>query len=202
MIACIDVGYSDAAEGSAVGPHGTVAHAACVCIDNWRCAESIEEHLVTVHEIEDYQSGEFYRRELPCIQAVLAQLETPPDCIVIDGYVWLGSEPDSGGNEQRRPGLGAYLYESLERPIPVIGVAKNPFKDVSQATPLSRGASKRPLYITAIGIPIAQAVVNVIAMHGSHRLPTILKRADRLSRGSVKPRRRAKPRENGDPMVD
>ena len=124
--------------------------------------------------MKDYQPGEFYRRELPCIQAVLEKLKQPPTCIVVDGYVWLD------GNH--RPGLGGHLYKALDHEVPVIGVAKNPFKDTDHAKELRRGKSNRPLYITAVGVPIAQAVDSIGTMHGPHRLPTILRLADHLSR--------------------
>ena len=163
MIACLDVGYDD-----------TAARAACVVIKNWRDSRPTAEHVAKIHKVKDYQPGEFYRRELPCIQAVLAKLKQPPTCIVVDGYVWLD------GN--LRPGLGAHLHEAFDRKVSVIGVAKNPFKDTDHATELRRGKSDRPPYITAAGVPIAQAVVNIGAMHGPHRLPTILKRTDQLSR--------------------
>lgn len=164
MIACLDVGYTE-----------TAARAACVVIAHWRASSPVAEHMAKIHEVKEYQPGEFYRRELPCIQVVLAKLDQPPTYIVVDGYVWL----DGNG----RPGLGAHLYEALDRKIPVIGVAKNPFKETDHATELRRGESDRPLYITAVGLTIAQAVLNINAMHGPHRLPTILKRVDQLSRG-------------------
>ena len=167
MIACVDVGYTK-----------TVARAACVVINNWRASHPIAEHVAKIYEAKDYQPGAFYRRELPCIQAVLDKLNQPPTCIVVDGYVWLD------GNH--RPGLGAQLYEALNCEVPVIGVAKNPFKETDHATELRPGKSDRPLYITAVGLPVAQAVVNIGAMHGPYLLPTILKRVDQLSRqGSI-----------------
>jgi deoxyribonuclease V len=163
MIACLDVGYGE-----------SVARAACVAIYDWRDSRPAAEYLAKVRDVQDYKSGEFFRRELPCIHAVLEKLEETPTCIVVDGYVWLSGE--------NRPGLGAHLYESLGRKVPIIGVAKNPFKDTDHATELRRGASSRPLYITAVGLPIAQAVVNIGTMHGPHRMPTVLKRVDQLSR--------------------
>ena len=109
---------------------------------------------------------------------MLDKLNQPATCIVVDGYVWLD------GNH--RPGLGAQLYEVLNCEVPVIGVAKNPFKETDHATELRRGKSDRPLYITAVGLPVAQAVVNIGVMHGPYRLPAILKRVDQLSRqGSI-----------------
>ena len=45
-----------------------------------------------------------------------------------------------------------------------------------------RGGSKRPLYLTAAGIDVKQAAALVKSMHGGHRVPALLKRADQLSR--------------------
>lgn len=162
-IACIDVGY-----------HDTGALAACVLIDDWADARASTEVIATIPKVEDYQPGEFYRRELPCIHSVLAMLEQLPSCIVVDGYVWLD------GHE--RAGLGAHLFESLQSEVPVIGVAKNPFKGTDHAVQVFRGRSRRPLYVTAVGLTISQAEDYIQKMHGPHRLPTILKRVDQLSR--------------------
>jgi deoxyribonuclease V len=168
-IACIDVGYTESESKP------TTAIAACVVINDWRYTSPMSEHVARVDEVQDYQPGEFYRRELPCIRAVVAELSSPPSFIVVDGYVWL--------DDESHPGLGAYLHQSLNETIPVIGVAKNPFKGSSHATELRRGGSDRPLYITSVGIPVTQAIGNIAAMHGPHRFPSILKRVDRLSRG-------------------
>ncbi|CAD79111.1 MAG TPA: endonuclease V [Rhodopirellula baltica] len=168
-IACIDVGYTE----SETDP--TTALAACVVIKDWGDATSLSELVVNVDAVQDYQPGQFYLRELPCIKAVLSELLNPPTHIVIDGYVWL--------DDLDHPGLGNYLHDALNQAIPVIGVAKNPFKRSLHAHELQRGGSTRPLYITSAGIPVAQAASKIAAMHGPHRFPTILKRVDRLSRG-------------------
>jgi len=168
-IACIDVGYTRSESDP------TTAIAACVVINDWSDAASFSEYVVNVDAVRDYQPGQFYLRELPCIKAVLSEVPTPPSCIVIDGYVWLDG--------QDHPGLGKYLYDALNQTAPVIGVAKNPFKQSLHAHELCRGGSTRPLYITSVGIPIIQAASNIAAMDGPHRFPSILKRVDRLSRG-------------------
>ena len=116
MIACVDVDYRD------VG-----AVAACVCFQSWSDGTSTSETVVQVHDVEPYQSGQFYRRELPCILAVLKSLSELPQVIVIDGYVWLG---------QQRPGLGAHLYEALGRSVAVIGVAKTRFVKAEAVVPV------------------------------------------------------------------
>ncbi len=168
-IACIDVGYTE----SETDP--TKAIAACVVINDWSDAAPLSELAVNVDAVQDYQPGQFYLRELPCITAVLCELPNPPTHIVIDGYVWL--------DDLNHPGLGKYLHDALNQAIPVIGVAKNPFKRSLHAHELQRGGSARPLYITSVGISTSLAVRNIAAMHGPHRFPTILKRVDRLSRG-------------------
>ena len=85
MIVCVDVDYRE------VG-----AVAACVCFQAWSDDTSVLESVVQIREVEPYQSGQFYRRELPCILAVLKSLPELPQVIIIDGYVWLG---------ERQPGL-------------------------------------------------------------------------------------------------
>jgi deoxyribonuclease V len=119
-----------------------------------------------------YQPGEFYRRELPALRAVL-----PPSgslaLVVVDGYVDL----DAVG----RPGLGAHVH--AEFGVPVIGVAKTLFRTAIHAARVLRGRSARPLYVTAAGLSIADAARLVSEMTGPYRLPDALKLADRLARG-------------------
>ena len=132
------------------------------------------EHVVEIEGVRDYEPGQFYVRELPCIQAVLAELDGQPGLVVIDGYAWL--------DEHDTPGLGAHLHDALHRQIPVIGVAKNPFRQTAHAATLYRGGSKRPLFVTAAGVPTAEAADKIGAMHGRYRIPSMLRRADQLSR--------------------
>lgn len=165
VIACIDVGYENES-----------ALAACVVISDWQAAESAAEYVERIDQIQDYEPGEFYRRELPCIQAVLNRLPQPPTCVVIDGYVWL--------DEHQRPGLGAYLHDLLHNEVPVIGVAKSAFRGSHHAATVRRGESERALFVTSMGISITDAVANIKSMHGPFRIPTILKRVDQLSRGA------------------
>ena len=100
VIACLDVGYTD-----------TVARAACVVINNWRASRPAAAHVAKIHEVKDYQPGEFYRRELPCIQAVLGKLNQPPTCIVVDGYVWLDA------NHRCLAAIGFPGLRQLEIPV-------------------------------------------------------------------------------------
>jgi deoxyribonuclease V len=127
-----------------------------------------------------YQPGQFWRRELPPLRAVCADVPGL-GLIVIDGYVDL----DPGG----RPGLGARVH--AEFGVPVIGVAKTFFRGASHAAQIRRGRSARPLYVTAAGISVPDAARLVADMAGTSRIPDALRLADRLARGLERPARPA-----------
>ena len=63
-----------------------------------------------------------------------------------------------------RPGLGAHAY--AEFGIPVIGVAKSRFRTATHAVPVVRGSSARALFVTAAGMPTADAANLVRRMAG------------------------------------
>ncbi len=163
MIAAVDVCY---------GPRG--AAAAAVLFASWTDAAASDHRVVLLDEVAPYEPGAFYRRELPCLLAVLAAVPAPIAVVVVDGYVWLSADG--------HPGLGAHLYETLGRGTTVVGVAKTSFKGSAFAEPVLRGVSKVPLHVTAAGVDAATAAGWIRAMHGPHRLPTLLQRADRLCR--------------------
>lgn len=151
------------------------AKTVCLAFDRWE-----DEHY-TVYSgvlagVEPYTPGEFYKRELPCILGLLRTIDTRDvEAIIIDGYVFLD---DTG-----KHGLGGHLYEALDGRIPVIGVAKTNFATLHRPKrALFRGGSQRPLYITAIGIDPDKAVGRIRTMSGTHRIPTLLKRLDGLTR--------------------
>ena len=121
-----------------------------------------------------YAPGAFYERELPCLLAVLGKVGGSLDVVVIDGYVWLSGDG--------RPGLGAHLHKELGGETAVVGVAKSSFDGAAFAEAVLRGKSARPLFVTAAGIPAPTAADWIRAMHGPHRIPTLLKRVDRLCR--------------------
>ena len=81
---------------------------------------------------------------------------------------------------RRRPGLGAHAH--AEFGIPVIGVAKSRFRAATHAMPVVRGFSVRPLFVTAAGMPAADAADLVRRMVGRYRLPDALRRAGTLAR--------------------
>jgi deoxyribonuclease V len=161
MIACVDVDYRDGG-----------ARVACVLLRDWADPASAGEHVEEVAAAAPYEPGQFFRRELPCLLAVLALVREPLEAVVVDGYVWLGDG---------RPGLGAHLFEALGRAMPVVGVAKTRFAGAA-AEAVLRGGSRKPLFVTAAGMDPALAAGHVRRMHGPYRIPTLLKKADQLCR--------------------
>lgn len=143
---------------------------------NWEDAHEQNVYSEILENVEEYTSGEFYKRELPCILSLINKINLSEiDFIIIDGFVYL--------NDDFKKGLGAYLYESLQRKIPIIGVAKTDFISLQKNKRLLfRGESKNPLYITAIGIDLDTATSKIHMMLGEYRIPTLLKRLDMLTK--------------------
>jgi deoxyribonuclease V len=166
LFVAVDVHYVD--ESS--------ARAAAVAASDRRFSQISFTSTARVPVDTPYQPGAFYRRELPPLKAVIPATGRLA-LIVVDGYVDL----DPGG----RPGLGAHVQ--AEFGVPVIGVAKTAFTTATHAARVLRGRSSRPLYVTAAGMPIAEAARLVAAMAGQFRLPAAIKLADRLARGLEDP---------------
>ena len=150
--------------------------AAGVLFSTWVDSQCNRELTKQITGIEPYEPGSFYKRELPCIMALLADIDLDElTAIVVDGYVCLG--------QAEKPGLGRYLYEAIDQAVPVIGVAKNRFADTPEKCEILRGNSQSPLFVTAVGMPLEIAKADIAGMHGENRIPTLLKRADQLCRG-------------------
>jgi len=164
MIAATDASY-----------RGEKAIAAGILFDGWTADRPSVKICELIRTAEPYRPGFFFKRELPCLLEVLDRLRGRFETVIVDGYVWLG--PDG------KPGLGAHLFEALGRNVVVIGVAKSSFRGSSHAVRVFRGAARRPLYVTAVGIDQEAAARNILMMHGPHRIPALLKMTDRLSRG-------------------
>ncbi|GAA3740204.1 endonuclease V [Flavobacterium ginsengisoli] len=151
----------------------------CLEFAEWNEDKNFKIHSETINNVEEYIPGEFYKRELPCILSLLKQIDlSTVDVIVVDGFVYL--------NDENKYGLGGYLYEKLNKEIPIIGVAKTNFASIEKnKKALFRGDSKKPLYITSIGIDLEEAYKKVESMAGEFRFPTLLKELDRLSKENV-----------------
>lgn len=152
------------------------AKTVAVQFEHWADEVPTRVYSEIITGIAAYESGSFYKRELPCIVSLLKQVDlTTIDIIIIDGFVVLDDEGALG--------LGGYLYEALDKQIPIIGVAKNNFAKIDTLKiPVLRGDSKKPLYITAKGISLQKAASYIQEMHGDYRFPTLLKEVDRIGR--------------------
>ena len=167
MIACLDVQYSE-----------DVATAAAVVFPVWESTEATATYTVSVLGIGAYEPGRFYERELQPLLEVIDCIQQPIDIFVIDAYCYL--------SEERSPGLGYHLWEALGRTKSVIGVAKTRYGKSAHAVELFRAGSKRPLYVTALGMDYQSASECIARMAGEFRHPALLKAVDRLSRGTNK----------------
>ena len=163
MILAVDVHYRD-----------TLASVSGIYFSSWEDAQAIAVFHSTMHVPEDYEPGQFYRRELPCILYLLNEHRLAPAVIVVDGYVYLGDESS--------PGLGMHLYNALQGKVPIIGVAKKPFANTATESEVYRGKSRRPLFVTSVGLDLETAKKYVRSMHGNNRVPALLKDVDRESR--------------------
>lgn len=143
----------------------------------------VEQHAILntyqtcVTPVAPYQSGEFYKREMPCLLALIEQITEPFDVIIIDGFVFLDSE--------QKAGLGKHLYDNLTDKKPVIGIAKHAFFGIDERHAVYRGTSKHPLYVTACEFPVTAAKDLVKNLQGHFRLPDIVKQVDALSRTPI-----------------
>ncbi len=165
MIVAIDVHYRE-----------NRAKVVAALFHNWE-ASVAENHVITyVEDVEEYVPGAFYKRELPCILAVLAEVDLDQvNVIVLDGFVFL--------DDEGKPGLGGHLYEHLRHQVPIIGVAKTRFhQNTRHVAEVNRGDSTKPLFITAIGIDLANAADHIRNMTGSFRMPDILQVLDRKTK--------------------
>ena len=152
------------------------AKTVCLSFEDWTDDTYYLAYSEVRHGVEEYEPGEFYKRELPCIVSLLEQIDLPDiEAIIVDGFVFL----DDNG----KFGLGGRLYEHLNDKIPVIGVAKTNFATINEnKQKVYRGNSLNPLYITAIGLDKDKAAKHIESMSGAYRMPTLLKQLDSLTR--------------------
>lgn len=138
---------------------------------HWTDEVALNLHVWESGPAAAYEPGKFYLRELPLILTALKDFRLPDlAAIIVDGYVYL----DAKG----RLGLGGHLYHELEGAVPVIGIAKSYFRD-NNAESVLRGASSKPLYVTALGMDPNLAADHVRRMAGPFRMPEILAAVDR-----------------------
>ncbi len=157
MILAIDVHYRT-----------NFAKAVSIAFNKWNDNKARAINSIIIKDVAEYIPGQFYKRELPCILKILEKSDLQKvQAIIIDGYVTL--------DDDGKPGLGSYLYEALNREIPIIGVAKSSFYNNDKfVAPVLRGESMKPIYITSRGIALKKAAKLIKEMHGTFRIPTLL----------------------------
>jgi deoxyribonuclease V len=167
MIVAVDVHYDPQNEWARVG---------VLLFEGWDALESVTEFVTMIGEVLPYESGAFFKRELPCIVPAINHALSlhPIETIVIDGFVDLGDN---------KPGLGRHLHTQLGHESEVVGVAKNGYKG-APATAITRGQSGNPLWISSTA-DHAQAAAHIADMAGDSRIPLLLKRTDSLARATV-----------------
>ena len=148
---------------------------ACIGFKNWDDEKASYAKTHFIEKIEPYEAGFFYKRELPCLLKALKDLDDI-ECVVVDGFVWLG--------EVNHDGLGMYLYKALGQSISIIGVAKTPFTGTPKDCEVLRGESLKPLFITSVDMELDEAKKYIVQMHGKYRIPTLLREVDALCRGN------------------
>ncbi len=152
------------------------AHIAGVAFSSWYDSKPSAIYTSRLTDVADYEPGNFFKRELPCILRLLQEHNLTPDSIIIDGFVYLDGH--------KKPGLGKYLHESLNGETTVIGVAKRHFVSVPSQCRIYRGHSGKPLYVTAAGIALDTAKEHILSMHGDYRMPDLLKKVDMICRST------------------
>ncbi|MBL7817367.1 MAG: hypothetical protein JNL70_20340 [Saprospiraceae bacterium] len=147
-----------------------------VLFNDWSDEQPAQVLIEMKSDIAEYESGAFYKRELPCIVEIMKKVDfSSLTYIIIDGYVYL--------NDDGKKGLGYYVFEHFGGTIPVIGVAKTSFhQNTLFVRPILRGSSASPLYITSIGVDLDTAAQYIQTMAGEFRMPTLLKLMDTLTK--------------------
>jgi len=182
-IAGLDLGYPRTETGEEIG------RAAAVVL-SYPSLEPVEECIVLRPVSFPYVPGLLSFREAPVGLAAVAELETPPDLIVVDGQ---------GRAHPRRFGIACHIGVLLDRPT--IGCAKSilcghadePGPAPGDWTPLRhRGevigavvrtrVNVKPVYIS-VGhkISLETAVATIVSCLRGYRLPEPTRLADRLA---------------------
>lgn len=143
---------------------------------NWQDETPQEIIIDFIREVDDYVPGGFYKRELPCLLKICKKLNLETlEAIIVDGYIYLDND--------KKMGLGAHLWQALNQTTPIIGVAKTLFFNNTETTiKVIRGTSKKPLYVSAIGLNLTTSASLIKNMKGEFRIPTLLKKLDTLTK--------------------
>jgi len=156
---------------------GDAARVAAVAFDDWTASEGTKNYVLQIDQVQKPAKGELDLRALPWLVNLLDLNRLQPELIVLDGLVHL--------DVQETPGLGRRLHDTLAGRIPVIGVSRSGFKDTPGQFEVYREEEAPPLVITCAGVDLGAAKARIRMMHGRKRVPTLLKLAARIAKGSV-----------------
>lgn len=156
----------DAATGEVV--------AGAVGFDDWAAAEPLGEWTSRLAGTEAPVRGQPDGRPLAGLLHLLQQHRLAPELVVLDGPVH--------ADAQDTPALGRRLHEALGAAVPVVGVARSGAGRWPTSFEVHREEEAAPLWVTCAGLDLGAAKVRVRMMHGRKRVPTLLKRAARLTR--------------------
>ena len=156
---------------------GDTALVAAVAFDDWSAMEGTKNYALRIEHVEKPAKGELDLRELPWLVQLLDANGLQPEVIVLDGFVHLDA--------QETPGLGRRLHDTLGGRTAIIGVSKSGFKDTPEQFEIYREEETAALVITCAGIDLGAAKARIRTMHGRKRVPTLMKLAARIAKGSV-----------------
>ena len=172
-----DICYTDI-EGS----NKTNCSIAALLFDQFESKEIIKSyHVDLITNVAEYVSGEFYKKEMPCLQYMWNNLpqniKNQIDTVIVDSLydLWDG-----------RPGMGHHFHDWLISEgynVEVMGIAKKKFKDNSlYITKVIRGNdSTTPLNVN--GSDKTKDYKKIVqSMAGDYRIPYMVKEVDKLSR--------------------
>ena len=72
------------------------AVAAGILFNRVDCDQTLLEKSIKIENIQPYESGSFYKRELPCLTALIDSLDNKPTILIVDGYVYLNNDYKHG----------------------------------------------------------------------------------------------------------
>ena len=160
---------------------GDSARVAAVAFDDWAAFEGTKNYALRIEHVEKPAKGELDLRALPWLVQLLDANRLQPEVIVLDGFVHLDA--------QETPGLGRRLHDTLAGRTAVIGVSRTVFKgaDTPEQFCIFREDETPALIVTSAGIDLGAAKARIRMMHGRKRVPTLMKLAARIAKGSVEP---------------
>ncbi len=147
-----------------------------MAFDDWDAAEAARNFTSRVAPVDPPVRSPPGAVELAGVLHLLREHALQPELIVIDGPVHLDAA--------EKPAWGRQLFDVLGGRTAVIGISTPTTSGLSAQFEVWRDAEARPLIVTCVGIDLGAAKVRLRTMHGQRRVPTLMKLAIRLARGT------------------